>query len=738
MKNLDYQIRAIEKLQKNANELLELNNNHTLIFKAPTGSGKTIMIAEFIKDFISNNQHDKEFSFIWAAPRKLHTQSKEKLTKHYSESMSIKCSNFDNLSNRKIEANEILFLNWESINKEKNIYYRENEQEFYLEKILENTVADDKELILIIDESHHTAGSEKSQELINLINAKLSIAVSATPNVSGETVTVHREHVIQEGMIKKNISINPDFKNSILNHSPSGKIKVKSKAEESTTELVIRKAIEKRNILCEKLVKEDSNVNPLILIQLPDRRHDENIMNEIIDILKRNHSINLENNKLAIYLSENKKNLDTIIKNQNPVEVMIFKQAISLGWDCPRASILILFRDWKSITFSVQTIGRIMRMPELKHYHSEELNVGYIYTNLNDISIHQDIADGYAIIYNSQRNDEIYTKLELLSCHSKRNREKTRLNPEFIKFFLKSADDYKLKEKLSIDIDDITNQLITDGLIENLDSEEIETDQIVDKKLNEEEIQKYFDQFSREQLSPFHPEERSIGRINKSIYEFFKINFILQFEYAGLDIQKIVLSKLNQQFFIDVINIAKERYINSIDTDNKEIVFDKNWEIPRSINYSIDYIKNDYELSITKPFYEDIKASEVEKNFSNFLDSKKNEIIWWFKNGNRDGTFFAIPRHNKDNDLVPFYVDWIVYYKDGRIGLFETKGGITAETSESRAIGLYEYIRKQTKEGKNIFGGIVIEKDGTFWIHSEKEYKYNENDLENCGWKVLC
>ncbi|GAH95392.1 unnamed protein product, partial [marine sediment metagenome] len=37
---------------------------------------------------------------------------------------------------------------------------------------------------------------------------------------------------------------------------------------------------------------------------------------------------------------------------------------IALGWDCPRAQILVLFRDWKSLTFSVQTIGRIMRMPE--------------------------------------------------------------------------------------------------------------------------------------------------------------------------------------------------------------------------------------------------------------------------------------------------------------------------------------------------------------------------------------
>ena len=56
---------------------------------------------------------------------------------------------------------------------------------------------------------------------------------------------------------------------------------------------------------------------------------------------------------------------------------MIFKQAIALGWDCPRASILVLFRDWRSIVFSIQTVGRIMRMPEVKHYTNDDLNVGF-------------------------------------------------------------------------------------------------------------------------------------------------------------------------------------------------------------------------------------------------------------------------------------------------------------------------------------------------------------------------
>ena len=67
------------------------------------------------------------------------------------------------------------------------------------------------------------------------------------------------------------------------------------------------------------------------------------------------------------------------------VDVLIFKQGISLGWDCPRASVLLIYRDLKQFSFTVQTIGRIMRMPELKHYPvaQDDLNYAYIFTNLN-------------------------------------------------------------------------------------------------------------------------------------------------------------------------------------------------------------------------------------------------------------------------------------------------------------------------------------------------------------------
>jgi type III restriction enzyme len=91
--------------------------------------------------------------------------------------------------------------------------------------------------------------------------------------------------------------------------------------------------------------------------------------------------IALENKKLAIWLSEDKTNKDDIDIENSPVEVLIFKQAIATGWDCPRAQILVMFREMQSIVFQIQTVGRILRMPEQKHYDNHILNTAYVYTD---------------------------------------------------------------------------------------------------------------------------------------------------------------------------------------------------------------------------------------------------------------------------------------------------------------------------------------------------------------------
>jgi len=121
------------------------------------------------------------------------------------------------LDDRKINENEIIFFNWESINKAANIYIRDNEQDFNLSKVLERTKEEGREIILVIDEAHHHTTSEISQGLIQMIGPKLTIEVSATPVLKDpdDMVSVAIEEVKKEGMIKKGIILNDYFVNFI-------------------------------------------------------------------------------------------------------------------------------------------------------------------------------------------------------------------------------------------------------------------------------------------------------------------------------------------------------------------------------------------------------------------------------------------------------------------------------------------------------------------------------------------
>ncbi len=113
---------------------------------------------------------------------------------------------------------------------------------------------------------------------------------------------------------------------------------------------------------------------------------------------------------------------------------------------------------------------------------------------------------------------------------------------------------------------------------------------------------------------------------------------------------------------------------------------------------------------------------------------KSKKVEWWFKNGIRDATFFAVP-HFEHGVERAFYVDFVVQFEDDSVGLFDTKGGYTAELAKSRAEGLAKYLTEENKKGKKLFGGIVILDKNSWRYNDAKKYDYNPKDLKD--WDFL-
>lgn len=120
------------------------------------------------------------------------------------------------------------------------------------------------------------------------------------------------------------------------------------------------------------------NIRPLVLIQFPNGQPET-----IVAVERKLESMGYtyDNGMVSKWMSEDKKDLpDNLTENDAQPVFLLMKQAISTGWDCPRAKILVKLREGMSENFEIQTIGRIRRMPEATHYEDDLLDFCYVYT----------------------------------------------------------------------------------------------------------------------------------------------------------------------------------------------------------------------------------------------------------------------------------------------------------------------------------------------------------------------
>ena len=75
------------------------------------------------------------------------------------------------------------------------------------------------------------------------------------------------------------------------------------------------------------------------------------------------------------WLSGRKENVAGIEKQDCMTEVLLFKQAIALGWDCPRACVLLIFRELQSQIFKADNLHALC---SLCYTHEGKFDVIYI------------------------------------------------------------------------------------------------------------------------------------------------------------------------------------------------------------------------------------------------------------------------------------------------------------------------------------------------------------------------
>ena len=753
LKHLQYRNIALQQLKSHVFHLLnEDGNRKKMIFKAPTGSGKTVTMACLLRDLVNElplkfDIANRDIAYIWIAPNALHLQSYSSLQNFYEETKDIHTIRFEDITDDKLQPNELLFINWQSVSSDDNIFVRDNETDKSLYTFVNNTKLAGTEVILILDEAHlfGTKG-EKAQGVLAKIDAKIEIDVTATPLIRSDyEVIIRRSDVVKEQMIKKGVSLNPKL-NIVLQNDRDANI------------VLLQQALDKRAELSEKYRDAGTKINPLLLIQLPSdvqkiTQADNEIKQQVIEYLQI-QGISQQNHKLAIWLSSEKIHLDDISKDDNIVEVLLFKQAIALGWDCPRAAVLLIYREMKQETFTVQTLGRILRMPEQRHYVDDALNIGYVFTNLERNLIQIVAEEMDYLTFNKSVRKSIYHNLNLTSYYKESTLTRNRLGLHFREALFNTAErlfefspmaetvdsNYvvnkaKLAAKfVTTEVTDIEISIPTDVLIDVTHEGITEVMQKARFAKTTYQLEQLFNRFCLANCGEYQ-KDGSWERIKHHLKLLFE-------EYLGLDEKstyKVILH--NEQIFTDMLNLAREEYARIMEAKGSTKVTDVReylWEVPEFRIYNQLYIEYDVEKAILDPLFLRnnkgfLSDSENEYNFINFLEQNKQNIIWWYKNGSGSKSDFSLPYINTKNQTALFFVDIVILFSNGTLGLFDPKTPESDKDMVAKHNALNNYIISRNQQNKPTTGGIVLPDNGS-WRYSKNQIV---NGFDVSGWEIF-
>lgn len=775
-----FQQDAIEKLLITLTELWKQPNNQLpLVFTSPTGSGKTFMLAHFVRNLNNLPNWDEDKAFVWITfSDNLAMQSKQKFEEYFESAQENTLLTVDDINRGKLYKNDVLFLNWQKVasHKAENRLLRRPEDKRmikesgkYFEDFFDETQKDNREVILIIDEAHTHVDTKLSQQIIDYINPKIVLHVTATlDNKEIELASrrlnsfleVPREEVVKQGLIKDKIVTQTEED-------------LQKFSKRDLDEVLLDLGIEKRKQLKEEFENLDKDINPLMLIQLPN---DDNKLIELGQKTKKEIVLNyfskvgIKSNEVALWFDGKQENMEFIRESDSEINYMLFKQAAGTGWDCPRAHALVMFREIQSPTFYTQTVGRILRMPDPQnkedYKNMPHLRTGYLFTNYkrHEIGIPDQASNNKPFIHTSLRKKSI-TNIRLQSSYVSRVdygdlSNSAKFQASFInsmnRYFSLKDDDIlgKAQNRLAkkgIDLDShIKNRIIVDAQFEdferlNFDFQKKGHD--VSLEISQNDVEKTFNYLCFQLLKEQTEDEAKITNIARSwsplksairvwMKRVFDENSDQYYRIFIKDIQKGASST-----FKPAITKALKDYrpiledILNTKAKNNEEKEAPIFKIEDSYSYTEDYELLSSKLCALEDFYirKEYAGKNNELDFINYIDGKEDSIEWWFKQ-EVGQEYYALKYFNTARKkFALFYPDWVIRFNDGRIGIFDTKSGWTATDTEGRA----QELSKKLKElGSDYVGGIVV-REGAVWHYNDSEdYSYTPGNLDK-NWKQM-
>ena len=707
----DFQEKAVIKL---LDIVTDSRSKQTVIVKSPTGSGKTIILIDFIEEYLT--KINSRTAFIWLCPGKgdLEEQSRQKMRKfaphRYTQNL------FDALQNG-FDAESTTFINWELVTKKGNTAIRDSERKNLFDRIAEAHRAG-MEFIVIIDEEHSN-NTAKAKTIIDAFSAKNIIRVSATAveNKRYEYFEIDEVDVINAGLITKALYVNEGL--------------VDGMEITNDYECLLDLADAKRKAIAARYKELGKTIRPLVLIQFPNGQP-ETI--RAVEAKLESMGYTYDNGMVSIWMSEDKRDLpDNLTENDATPVFLLMKQAISTGWDCPRAKILVKLREGMNEGFEIQTIGRIRRMPEAKHYEDDLLDFCYVYTF--DEKYKAGLLSSIDKAYETRRLF-LKDKCKTFTLEKEiRDMDFDGLGEREVLIKIHEA----LVAKYHLGSDKKQNQmLLADaGYVfgaeihgQALQGEFVRTSSLTDSH-------SYITTHKRIDTHKHGMQlMHSIDAIKSSIgMAQNKVKTILErlFRKGGATGRKLIALE-TAEFYAFVINNQhklKEEFREVTAQMAVQLSYERNpkrstFRIPEqdffrydpNVKGEVEYLSNAYS-EYTSGFATSLVRSTCEMLFEQHCEGRQ-DIEWVYKNGDTGQQYFSIVYIDGIQHQWLFYTDYIIMKKDGTVWVIETKGGEARGQDKNidRQIENKFNAFKAYAAKHNLHWGFVRDKDNQLYINN--------------------
>lgn len=356
---------------------------------AITGAGKTVIATAVIEAMIHGSsdlgvEPDPQATFLWFTDDpSLNRQTRSKMLDASELLVPKRLVELDrNFLDPTLEPGRVYFLNNQKLSKGQPLVQSGNNlRQLSFWEILANTInGDQSHLYLVLDEAHRgmkRAGDRRT--IVQRIIAGEKGSNPAVPVVWGISATIERftaamgaapdrtayphvevdiDKVRASGLVKDEIGLDqPDEKGTF-----------------STT--LLRDAIDttldiERRWSLYSDEENEPDVLPVLVIQVPDLA-DTRKLSDIVEVIDSQwpglgpHAIaHVFGKHEPIVIGERTINWvqPESIQAETEIRLVLAKEAISTGWDCPRAEVLYSERPATDATHIAQVIGRMVRQP---------------------------------------------------------------------------------------------------------------------------------------------------------------------------------------------------------------------------------------------------------------------------------------------------------------------------------------------------------------------------------------